>query len=285
MVIYIIDYKIDFTESAFYLKLLEGVCCEQNMVRELCYARLNNKSCPIFHNIDLLLFTKRSHIKCTWELWFKPKHVTDPVGLANRFIYATKDDKLDYFLRKKIPIEDFLELKKLCPASGHIEIELLRERLSHVLNVLIRGNSIYNKEFFEKIELGSDLEELAIASKDRNDNIWYVQLNSCLVNKFYSDYLEPKMYLNRLWKYIYNNNDLNFQASFFEFAALETLVTYFHKYQTEFSHILLFCFMGMLTLWVLTLWTGDVFPVFADKKTRFLTVVSFLWVSIVINIS
>jgi len=71
--LYLADYRVGFTENTFFVKALEKISIEHEIIRELCHGRLDDRDCPIFRDISGCLLGRKNHLKCICEPWFKPE--------------------------------------------------------------------------------------------------------------------------------------------------------------------------------------------------------------------
>lgn len=167
--------------------------------------------------------------------------------------------------------------------------KILKNNLSDIFNDLIRDHFLYNEELFKNISLGdSDLEEIAKLKNSNCGQFKHLQLNSFLIEKSYTRYLKPKIYINRVWKLVRDGCYLStMQAHFLEFVALEALIIYLNKYHenkvTEMMNYFLVGFiLIIIILWGITISQGDPFPIFRNKLNRLLAAIAILGFSAIL---
>lgn len=279
-ILYFLDYKFDYTEICFFKRPLELAVAQLDMIRELCLCNLSNKECPIFRNLPMCLKKGDYSIICSYDPWFKPEDIINPLKLANKLLNAKPEYKLEYFLQQSIDSAKLDRLEKLTVSADK---QTLQEEISDILNESIRDLFIYSKERFENIELDDpDIEILAESkfSKPKRE-FKHLQLNNYLLERAFPDCLKPRLYINRIWKIIRDSHICSLQSNFLEFAALEALIIYLNKYHTgqitEALNILTVIFIVvLLIIWGITLSHGEPYPLFKNKRNRFLGAVG-IW--------
>lgn len=280
--IYFLDYKLDYAEKCFFIRPLEKALSQVNEIRELCFGNLNAKKCPIFRNLDLCIMKNDFMPFCTYDPWFKPDDIKDPEGLARTLIHANSDNAPIYFLKHMIPSKRLDSVGALLRGNSKNNGSL-KKCLADAFNDLIRDNFIYDEKVFENIDLGdSDIEEIAkIKSTQEEKKFKHLQLNSYIVERTFSKYLEPRLYVNRIWKLIRDGCLLSsMQAHFIEFIALEVLIVYINKYHASniegVGIFTLGLIAALLIAWGITISQGEPSYLFRDKRNRFLAAIA-IW--------
>lgn len=280
--IYLIDYKLDYAEKCFFIRPLEKALNQVNEIRELCFGNLNAKKCPIFRNLDLCIMKNDFTPFCTYDPWFKPDDIKDPEGLARILIHTDSNNEAIYFLKHMIPSKR-LDIVGTLLRSNSKNNDKLKKCLSDIFNDLIRDHFVYNEDVFKSVDLGdSDIEEIAkIKSTKEEKQFKHLQLNSYIIEKTLGKYLEPRLYINRVWKLIRDGCLLSsMQAHFIEFIALEVLIVYINKYHAsniEGAGIFTLCLIAALLIaWGITISQGEPSYLFRDKRNRFLAAIA-IW--------